>query len=126
MRAALRAAAPTAGKCQLLCACSSENTGCDRRWNAASYGSEDSLVSGGGRRTVHDLSSRVLVQFSKLSIQRDVVFKSCSLFFLVFTSLPQMTDPPLSLRYIHSTFSPTNKDKRTCDCATGTSKPSGC
>lgn len=52
----------------------------------------------------HDQPSDVLVLFSKLSIQRDFVIKSCSFIFLVFTSLLQRIDPPLSLRYIHSTF----------------------
>lgn len=52
----------------------------------------------------HDQPSGVLVLFSKLSIHRAFVIKSCSLIFLVFTSVPQMLNPPLSLRYIQSTF----------------------
>lgn len=52
----------------------------------------------------HHQPSGVLVLFSKLSIQRDFIIKSCSLIFLFFTSLPQMIDSPLSLMYIHSNF----------------------
>lgn len=71
----------------------------------------------------HDQPSGVLVLFSKLSIQRDFAIKSCSLIFLVFTSLPQMLDPP---EVYPEYFSCTIKGKRTSDCACGTSELSGC